>query len=262
MRLFQAQIFRNITFVLWILAWSFSAQARVFSFANESVAPYFNVRGGLPSMSNEPYRWQSAAGYSGDEIDFVYGGEFGIYLRGGSVGMALGILVDTFQPIHGGRGENVAGQNLYSVNTEGIAFGPSLNFDYQLSSDAHYLWKLVVGGGYKIAKMENTYSLTAAGQALNGGAVTATETYTMLSPFATFGIAAEFFLSGSATMNFLFGYHLSLNNEWKYRGGGQNFAGVYSEGSDVLFEDGTAKMIHWSYPFLQVGFHFYIDTLR
>lgn len=253
---------RPFLMLFLLVGLSLPAQARVFSFATESVAPYVAIRGGLPTMDSEPYRWQSAGTYSGDAVNFIYGGEFGVSLRGSVVGMSLGILVDTFNPIEGGRGATAAGQNLYTVNAKGIAYGPSLNFDYQLQTTATYLWKLVVGGGYKIAKIENIYDVSTAGQSLAAGQAAITETYTMTSPFATFGVATEFYLSGSTTMSVFAGYHLSFNKEWKYKGGGQNFAGAHSDGAVVSFEDGTMKPINWSYPFLQIGFQFYVDSIR
>lgn len=255
---FQALIAVNI--LLFFLAES--SQARVFSFEGESVAPYIGLRSGLSSMGSKPFEWQSATSYSGDDIDLLYGGEFGIYLRGESLGVSFGILVHKFDPVTAGVGTNAGGTNLFSVDMDGLAYGPNILFDYQFSRKPGYMWKFIIGGGYQFAKMESEYTFTATGQALVGGQTTLTESYKSDSPFAVMGVATEFMMSGTTTISLLFGYHYNFNKQWKYYGGGRNLAGVHSDGDSVLFEDGSAKELDWSYPFLQLGFQFYVDTVR
>jgi hypothetical protein len=235
---------------------------RVFSFENESIAPYFNLKAGLPTMGTTPIEWQSVDHYSGDKINFLYGGEFGVYIKGGALGMSLGILVDTFDPIRDGKGLDSAGTQLYSVNTTGIAYGPTLQFDYQISNIDNYLWKLMIGGGYQFSKIDNEYSYSSAGQILAGGQTSSIESYKSNSPFAVVGVSTEFLMSGTTTLSIMLGYHYNFQKNWKYSGGTQNVAGVQTDGSDVLSEDGTFKQINWSYPFLQMGFQFYVDKVQ
>lgn len=231
-------------------------------FEQESVAPFINFRGGMSSIGNAPYRWQSASTYSGDEVDFIYGGEFGVYLRGGRMGIAFGVLVHTFDAVAGGKGLGASGAELFSVDLEGLGYGPSVTFDYQISTTKTYLWKILLGGGYAFNKLESTYTYTVAGQALNGGSATLTESYKSESPYVMLGISTEFHLSGTTTINVTAGYHYNTNSEWKYGQGGQNFAGSHAQGDSLRFEDSTTKSIEWSYYFVQVGFNFYVDTLR
>ena len=212
-------------------------------------------------MGSAPYRWQSADNFGGDEVDLVYGGEFGLYLRGMGFGAAFGVLVHTFDPVSQGSAAN-GGTSLYTVDVKGMAYGPQVAFDYQFVSTETYLWKLIVGGGYQFAKIENTYNFTAAGQALVGGQTSLAESYKQEAPFALLAISTEFVTSGTTTVSVTAGYHYSFSKDWKYGQGGQNFAGNHSQGDDVLFEDASSKTIDWSYPFLQVGFQFYVDTVR
>lgn len=213
-------------------------------------------------MGNSPYRWQSATSYSGDDIDFIYGGEFGIYLRGGGLGVSFGILVHTFDPVAGGIGSDASGVPLYSVDMEGLGFGPSVTFDYQFSQTKTYLWKIIFGGGYMFNEIESRYSYTAAGQALMGTTPSVTESYKSQSPFAVLGFSTEFVLANTTTMNITAGYHYNLNSEWEYGEGGANFSGTHAQGDSLQFEDGALKPIDWSYYFVQVGFNFYVDTIR
>lgn len=253
----------RLVFGLLILFLGLSAQARVFSFANETVAPYVHFRGGMSSMGNEPYRWQSASTYSGDEVDLVYGGEFGLHLRTPyGIGVSFGVVIDTIDPVEGAMAANGAGVNLFTVDTKALSYGGSVLFDYEFTQTPTFLWKFVFGGGYQFADIENTYTLSGTGQPLVGGQTSFTETYKADIPFAVVGLGTEMALSGSATISFLFGYRHALVDEWTYAGGGQNFAGVHGDGADVVFEDASKKTINWSYPFLQVGFNFYIDTVR
>lgn len=192
----------------------------------------------------------------------MYGGEFGVYFRTSHFGLALGVLVHTFDPIAGGKGFNGASTQLYSVDVEGLAYGPQLAFDIQFAKTETYMWKLIFGGGYQFAKLESTYNFTATGQPLVGGLSQVTESYKQEAPFALLALSTEFMFSGTTTISVTAGYHYSFSQDWKYGEGGQNFAGGHSQGGDVVFEDSTMKPIDWSYPFLQVGFNFYIDTAR
>jgi len=252
-----------LSFIVFLfLIFSQHSYARVFMFDEESVAPYLNMRAGVTSMGSTPYAWQTTSAYTGDEIDLVYGGEFGIYFRGGSFGVGLGVLVQTFDPVTGGKGENISGTQLFSVDVEGLAYGPQITFDYQFASTDLYMWKLIFGGGYQFAKIESTYSFTATGQTLNGGQASLTESYKQDSAFAMLGLSTEFIMSGTTTLTVTAGYHYSLSKEWEYGQGGENFAGSHLQGGKVSFEDASVKPIDWSYAFIQLGFQFYVDTVR
>lgn len=237
-------------------------QARVFSFENESVAPYLNFRGGMSQLENDPYAWQSAGQYSGDEFDLTYGGEFGLYLRGAGMGLRLGVLVQTFDGVNAAVGSRADGSALYSADSEGLLFGPSFSLDFQLAEQPTHLWKVVFGGGYQWGQFENDYTTTAAGQALVSGQSEFSETYKAQMFYAMVGIGTEIVLADETTIEFMFGYHHSFPVTWSYSGGGENFAGTHGPDDEVVFEDGGRKTLNLSYPFLQVGFQFYLDLVR
>ncbi len=237
-------------------------EARVFSFENESFAPYLSVLGGSPSTQHQPYSWQSTSGFTGDRFDLIYGGEFGFYLRGGSMGMKLGALVQKFDPVQGAIGRNAAGLALFSVDSEGLSYGPHFQLDYQFAKTPQYHWMILVGGGIQFAKINNSYSMTTAGQALVGGQTSLNEAYKTQYNFATLGIGTEFFLTRTTTMSFVLGYHYMLEPQWKYVTTGENFAGPNSDGQEVRLENGALKNINWSHIFLQLSFQFYTKTLR
>lgn len=239
-----------------------SALARVFMFDRESIAPYLKVRAGMSQMGNAPFRWQSASTYGGDDVDLIYGGEFGVYFRTHRLGLSLGVLVHTFDPVTGGSAFDSSGNSLFTVDVEGMAYGPQMTFDIQFAKTETYMWKLILGGGYQFAELESTYNFTATGQPLVGGQTQLTESYKQDAPFALLAISTEFVFSGTTTLSVTAGYHYSFSKDWKYGEGGQNFAGTHAQGGDVLFEDATSKTIDWSYPFIQMGFQFYVDTVR
>ncbi len=238
------------------------AQARLFSFNNETVAPYFNLRGGMSQLGSDPYQWQSVGTYSGDKFDFTYGGEFGLYLRGAGMGLRVGALVQTFDDVSGGLGSDSSGNVLFSVVSQGRLFGPSFAFDIQFAEQPTHLWKLVLGGGYQWAQFENDYSVTAQGQPFVSGQSQFSEKYKAQLYYAMIGVSGEIVLTDTTTVEFLLGYHYSFPAEWKYSGGGENFSGIYQEGDKVQYEDGTDKSLDLSYPFIQIGFNFYIDLVR
>lgn len=244
-------------FLIGLFLISRPVQARVFMFEEETVAPFLKLRTGVSSIGTTPYRWQSATTYGGDKVDLMYGGEFGVYFRGPRLGLSLGVLVQSFDPVTGGKGFNASGTSLYSVDLSGIAYGPQVTFDYQLSKTEIYLWKLQVGGGYQYAKFDSTYTMTTTGQSLVGGQSQITETYKQEVPYVLLAISTEFKMSGTTTLSITGGYHYSFNKKWNYAGGGLNFAGTHQQGDSVTFEDSSTRPIDWSYPFLQMGFHFY-----
>lgn len=238
------------------------AEARVFSFGDETMAPYIGLRGGQSSLGRKPYEWQSASSYTGDEADLIYGGEFGIYFRGSTLGVGAGVVISTFDDISAGQGFNAGSTQLYTAQIEGLSYGPVLNFDIHFAEMGTSVWKVLIGGGYQFSEMEAQYSFTATGQPLVGGQVSLSEKYRNESLFATVGVGTEFLMSGTTTMQLMLGYHYNFNQEWSYDGGGQNLAGAHNSGDTVIFENGSAKKMDFSYPFLQLNFYFYVDTVR
>ncbi len=253
-------LFLGLFFIIFLI--SLKSQARVFSFENESVAPYLNFRGGMSQLEEDPYAWQSASRYSGDKFDLTYGGEFGLYLRGAGMGLRLGVLVQTFDGVQAAQGLRTDGTALYSANSEGLLFGPAFSIDIQLAEQPTHLWKVVFGGGYQWGQFENNYSMTAAGEALVGGQSEFSETYKSQMFYAVAGVGTEIVLADETTIEFMLGYHHSFPVTWLYAGGGENFAGTHNGDDDVVFEGGARKTLNLSYPFLQVGFQFYLDLVR
>lgn len=245
-----------------LMFFSKNSYGRVFDFNMESIAPYFNVRTGMSQAGSDPYAWQTSTSYGGDEVGLMYGGEFGLYMRGGGFGFGLGLLVHTYDPVTGGTGSNAGGTQLFSVDSEGISYGGLVSFDMQLAQTKTYNWKVSLGGGYEFIKLENTYSYSTAGQALSGGQATAIESFKTAAPFVLLSVGTEFYLSGTTTMNVTAGYHYSMASDWKYGEGGNNFAGAHLQEGAAILEDGSARDVSWSYPFLQIGFQFYVDTVR
>ena len=249
-------------FILVLLLFSSTSSARLFDFSMESVAPYLNLRTGMSSMGSDPYFYQTPASYGGDEVGLMYGGDFGVYFRGGGFGVSLGLLVHTHDPVTGATASDGSGNRLLTVDSEGLSYGGIFNIDYQFSQTKAYNWKLTLGGGYEIIKHENTYVYTAAGEALVTGSPTLTESFKTAAAFVNVAIGTEFHLFKTTTMTITGGYHYSLADSWENGQGGQNFAGTQAQGGSALLENGSARNIDWSYPYLQIGFNFYVDTVR
>ncbi len=241
---------------------SSNSQARVFSFDNESFAPYFAIQGGLPSTNHQPYSWQSTSSLIGDRFDFIYGGEFGVYFRTQSVGLRLGALMQKFDPVQGATGLNSLGDPLFSVESSGLSYGPIVQLDYQFAKTPHYHWMFLVGGGLQYAKMENSYNFTSDGQSLVNGQTAINESYKAQYSFATIGIGTEVLLVKNTTVSFILGYNHMFEPDWKYATTGSSFAGPHTDAQPLLLEDGTPKKINWSHIFLQLSFQFYTQTLR
>ena len=242
------------------LIWTPLLQARVFDFSKETVAPYVSARGGTSSIGTDTYSWQTPASYSGTTASLHYGGGFGISLRGESIGLQFGILVDTLNKIEAAKGLNASGAELYSVDSEALTYGGLFAINYQFKKMKTSMWKVTVGGGYQYAKVKNTYSATADGQA--AGINSVTESFLSEHPFAMASVGAEFHLSGATTLSLDLGYQYRLGNTWTYGEGGSNFAGAHNQGGNVVLENGSNKLIDWNYPYIEVTFRFYIDKVR
>jgi len=244
------------------MIFSTSVQARVFSFENESFAPYFAIQGGQSSTNHQPYTWQGTSTFLGDRFDFIYGSEFGVYFRTHSVGVRLGALVQKFDPVQGATGFNSLGDPLFSVESSGLSYGPIVQLDYQFAKTPLYHWMLLIGGGLQVAKMANNYNFTSVGQSLVNGQAAINETYKAQYSFATIGLGTEVLLAKTTTVSFILGYNHMIDPDWKYVTTGSSFAGPHTDGQALLLEDGTSKKINWSHLFLQVSFQFYTKTLR
>jgi hypothetical protein len=255
-------IYNLLIYISVPMLWSPTLEARVFSFEQESFAPFLNLRGGMSSMGYAPYDWQQVQGHGGGKADFIYGGEFGARWRSPHFAFSLGVLVQRLDAVRGVQGFDGFGASLFAAEAEALAFGPTAQLDIQLAQATTHQWKLFFGGGYQFAKHQTRYQLTSLGQSTWGLPGEVQETYKATIPHATFGIGAEFLMAKTTTMSLQLGYHHSISSAWTHGQNGTNMAGTYTEGAPVIFEDGTTKPINWSYAFLQIGFQFYVQTLR
>lgn len=253
---------RSIAFICLLLFLGQTSQARVFDFENESFSPFLNLRGGQTGMGTDPFGWQGVSSYGVNEAKFIYGGEFGARWRASSFGVSLGLLVQKLNPVKGAQAFDASNALLYTAETEALSFGPTLQMDIPFGKTPSHMWWLFLGGGYQFIKMQNSYQLTTLGQSGFSLPAEVSETYRASIPFATTGVGAEFLFVKTTTISLQLGYHHSLSSAWTHGQNGSNFAGNYTEGSQVTLQDGSEKSIHWSYFFLQVGFQFYVDTLR
>jgi len=253
---------RFMILICALLLFTQTALARVFDFEKESFSPYLNLRGGQTSMGTSPFAWHEVSTYGVREAKFIYGGEFGARWRSSTLGVSLGVLVQKLDPVLGAQAFDANSALLYTAETEALSFGPTLQLDIQFAKKTSHMWWLFLGGGYQFIKMQNSYQLTALGQTDFSLPAEVSETYRASIPFASTGVGAEFLFSKTTTISLQLGYHHSLSSAWTHGQNGSNFAGSYIEGSPVILQDGSEKNINWSYFFLQVGFQFYVETLR
>ncbi len=261
-------VFRSLTFsmplilICTLLFLGQTSQARVFDFKNESFSPFLNLRGGQTGMGTGPFGWQGVSSYGVNKAKFIYGGEFGARWRASNIGISLGVLVQQLDPVQGAQAFDSSDALLYTAETEALSFGPTLQMDIQFAKTANHVWWFFWGGGYQFVKMQNSYQLTTLGQTGFSLPAEVSETYRASLPFASLGLGAEFLFVKTTTISLQLGYHHSLSSAWTYGQNGLNFTGNYTEGSPVTLQDGSEKALNWSYFFLQVGFQFYVETLR
>lgn len=213
-------------------------------------------------MGSSPFAWQGVDSYGVNKAEFIYGTEFGAKWRASNVGVSLGVLVQKLDPVLGAQAFGAGNSMLYSAETEALSYGPTLQFDVQFAKAKSHMWWVFLGGGYQFMKMQNSYQLSSLGQTEFSLPAEVSETYKANIPFATLGVGAEFLFAKTTTLSLQLGYHHSLTSTWTHGQDGTSFAGAYSNGSTVYLQDGSEKAINWSYFFLQVGFQFYVETLR
>lgn len=239
------------------------ASARVFSFQKEHVAAY--VRGSIGTNVMHQDAFASASGnqttFGDDESIFIFTGELGAQFSFGPVGFRLGF--ETIRPKEVEiAGKNSSGQELFTLNSEVFAYGPTAAFEYNYRALSSIRFFVFLGVTYAMIDMDNRYQMTAQG----------TSTYPSITNFTEKGEGTAFAINGGFGLETAFvdnvtfaldiGYRHMPVSKLKHRHPNTTFAqGAVNKGDEVKNADGTARAFDMSGFAISAAFRFYISFL-
>ncbi|MBO9666110.1 MAG: hypothetical protein J7501_04795 [Bdellovibrio sp.] len=239
-----------------LVAFSTTAEARVFDMNRDSVAPYFNVTGGASMLSDSAYKLEATGVSTDSEVKYNYSGEFGFLLSRRLVGLRFGIEILKPQSLDNITGKNAGGVAQYTASSSVLGFVPKIALDLNLNSTPAYRSFISLAAGYADVTLKNEHTMTAAGNVSYPGVDTTLEskgTGTLLA--ATLGY--EGVLSDTTTYVFEFGYRQLKIDKLKYSKDYKTFNGNVSSG-DTVKMGSENRVLDLSGGYISLGFRFYM----
>jgi hypothetical protein len=238
------------------LAFSVSAQARVFSMSKETFAGYFSVSGGSSALGDGAFAKEASGVTYNSKVNYNYGGEFGVVYARPGASLRFGIEIVKPQLL-----DNVSGSNstteVYTLKSDVMAIVPKITLDVNLEKSNTHRSFMTVYGGYANVTVKNDYTLTTAGTAAYPGMDTAMEakgTGTELGG----SIGYEGFLNDSTTYLFEAGYRSLKVDNLKYSKDANLFGTAHSSGDAVNDSAGAQRALDLGGFVFSLGFRFYL----
>ena len=241
---------------------SYSAQARVFNFKNESIAPYFRGTGGLSVVGNNAFANAKGEETSlGDEKSaFNYSGEFGVLFHlHESFSFRIGVEAIQAQQATDLKGKNAAGDELYALESTNFIWHPNLAVEFIHKQDNRFRLFSYLGFGQGSLTVENEYEMSTL------GASTYVPTYkekleaTSMSYFG--GVGLEVLLADTTTFELDLGYRLLKFTDPKHKGPITTIQGTFDKGEVGINDDGSGRNLDFSGFYMGVSFRFYIEII-
>lgn len=251
-----------LSFLVFFSAFS---QARVFSFKDRRVAPFF--RGsiayshlGEDAFSNSSYSGATRPALEG-EIPWNYGAE---------LGLSLG-LTDTFFVRLGAeavrasngavKGSDPGGTLWFDLDTSVFAFNPSVTFEYDYYQVGNSRFYFLLGGGSANVTLVNRYTMTAAGQTALGVASFNEKAEARVYSGHT-ALGMETLFADNVTFMIDLGYRYMPIPELKLKADVASIAQPTGlKGGVLKNSDGTTRDLTLSGFYTSIGFKFYLSFL-
>jgi hypothetical protein len=234
------------------------AQARVFSFKDETIATYFRGTFGNSAVAGTPYDASSGAGVTVDKKSSRnVSADIGVLFAGQDMNFRLGVEFLMPQRFDTASGSNASGANYFSLDTQTFAFIPSANLEFlfKRSATAHGL--LGLGAGYAFVSVSNHYTMTPAG--------TAALAVTDFSEAASARVLAsqlyvgyETLFTDTVTAEFEAGYRYAPVTTLNSTTSATAISGSESAGKPLVNMDGSNRKVNLSGVFVGMSFRFYI----
>ena len=245
-----------------ILFSSHSLHARVFDFKSASTAPYIRGTGGTDPMGQDAFIHSSG---SGTEIksksNYNYSGEVGVSLGfADAVNLRLGAELVSAIPVSNASGTNsTSGAERFLLNSNLTVFNPNVTFEILFHQRQTYRFYSLLGVGYAIANLTNSYKMTTPGTSELGvndydeKAIGKSVSYTV-------GVGFETTFADNVTMSLDTGYRYLQFQNLTHTGAGKTIAqGTVAEGDILKNSDGSARRLDLGGPYVGITFRFYLN---
>lgn len=248
--------------LLSFLVLSVTAEARVFDFKKESIAPYFRGTGGLSAVGQEGFANAKGAATTlgDDEALFNYSGEFGVLFH----------LMETFnfrfaieaiqaQEVADLKGNNSSGAELYTLESSTFVLHPNFAAEFIHTQSDSLRFFSYVGLGQANLTLENQYQMTTAGETAYVPSYTEKLEATSVSYFGGFGLEA--LMVDTTTVQVDLGYRYLKFKELKHKGDLTSIQGSFGKGDVARNDDGSKRRQDFSGFYLGISFRFYIEII-
>ena len=253
----QARCFAVMTFILVMTSFT-SAEARVFDFKSERFATYFGGTYGTTNLRATPYDISSGNGVSVDKKSLTgASGEVGFILAGEKLSLKIGVEVLVPQHQTAITGNNAAGTNYFSLDSQTLAYVPEVAVEYLAYRDATSHAMLGFGFGYAFVTLQNKYAMTAAGQAALGVGSYTESAHAQTMAAQIYG-GYEAIFTDTVTASFKAGYRYLPVTSLKGTQNASAITGSQSDGSVLVNMDGGDRRLDLSGAFVGVSFNFYL----
>jgi hypothetical protein len=238
------------------------AQARVFSFKDAGLAPYFRTTGGLSRIDQDAFIHSSGTDNSiSEHTRYQYSGEVGLMftpLQG--VSIRLGAEVLQHRPTSQAAGLSSSGNEEFRLDSTVQAFNPNASVEIAFYSGANSRAYILGGAGFADVTIENKYTMSAT---TTQSIPSFTETMGGRGFSGHMGIGYETLFTDNVTFSADVGYRHLAVNEFKYKGAVNNLvspSGVF--GGDVVYNaDGSNRKLNLGGVFVGFTFRFYLHFI-
>lgn len=237
--------------LLFILALSSAAEARVFDMSKASFAPYLRGTYTPMSMTDGLYSDSQGTGATmSNKVSYDASGEVGVLYAGKALSLRLGV-----EYLMLPRSNQTSSNSMYTMDSAATVLTPKIGFEINLKSWQTTKFFLLLSGGYAnlASKTQysflpaSTYGLSDFSESLKGSTV---------SGEAALGF--EGLLSDSTTYALEAGYRYMNFSKLTYSSSGTNFKGAFASGDTAVNADGSNRTLNLSNIFVGFSFRFFL----
>jgi len=195
------------------------------------VAAYIRGAGGMTAMNNEAYNGTSGNNTAfGDGPQYTFAGELGFaFLLSDTTAVRIGLEGVESKPISTTGTAYSNGATLMDVSSLVTVFNPNLTFEFAFENTGVSKLYMFLGGGYAIAKVNNSYSNVNTGA--YGSAASYSETWQGNAISGTAGVGFEYHTFDNVTF--------ALEGGYRY----MKFATLTQDGSDTVIRGTTTTTV-------------------
>lgn len=230
-----------------------SAEARVFKLKEQSVGTYIQGTGGTSVLSNSAYSRTDAT--FENKVEYTTSAEFGLMFLASRTWIRLGVELIRPQAILGAQAKDASDNVLYRVDSNILAWGPVVNFEFPLKIGESTRFFFVAGLGYMKITVKNDYHMTTTGNTVYGVADYAEEA-SSYSFMGQGGLGMEVALADTATFVLSSGYRGLIGTNLKHERPNSAIGGNINAG-DTLRDNNGDRTLDLSGFWAGVALRFY-----